>query len=99
VSRAEEHRQKLAEALNGNGHLGCEEFDPNDLDSGCPDCEDLLRAADALLPVVQRIADEAAAEALEEAADEAHREAYTDGRLPWQVLRDRAAAYRARGTS
>lgn len=59
MSRAEEHRQKLAEALR-------EVCDRLGLHG------DYLEAdlADALLPVVQRIADEAAAEALHVPADD-----------------------------
>jgi hypothetical protein len=57
---------RLAEALSRAG-LGCEEFDPNDRDSGCPDCEDAFRYAAALLPVVDGIAAERAAEELKRA--------------------------------
>ena len=62
-------RTQLAEALNDVG-LGCEEWSPADDNSGCPDCMDLMRRVDALLPTVERIADERAAEALEALAAE-----------------------------
>lgn len=52
----------LAEALNETSYLGCEEFAPNDPDSGCPDCDDLVRAATGLLPAVRRVAEQWAAE-------------------------------------
>jgi hypothetical protein len=58
----EEITARLAEALNDQGHLRCEEFDVNDPDPACPDCGDIFRLAAALLPVVRRIADLRAAE-------------------------------------
>jgi hypothetical protein len=61
---------RLAAALNEEGCLGCEEFEVDDTDSGCPDCEDLFRAARALLPVVREYGDQRAAEARGKLAEE-----------------------------
>lgn len=41
---------RIANALNGLGSLGCEEW-TGERDTGCPDCDDLWRIADAAAAV------------------------------------------------